>query len=191
MTLLESILKANSEFIEQSTNLIEEEVSRYPKRKLAVVTCMDTRLVLLKEEALGLNRGDVKVIKNAGNSVAGPFSETIRSLVIAIFSLYVEEIIILGHYDCGVAHASSKDIIDKMLSRNISEDAIKLIEEEMQQWLDNYKDPVQNIKDVVKKIYNNPLIPKDVPIHGLLIDHNTGKLKTIVNGYEQIANSSI
>lgn len=186
MTLLENILKANSAFVEQTANQAEENISKYPQRKLAIVTCMDTRLVSLKEEALGLNRGDVKVIKNAGNSVIGNFGETIRSLVIAIFSLYVEEIIILGHSDCGVAQANSQDIINKMLQRNISADAIKLIEDELQHWLDNYKNPVQNLLDVVEKIYNNPLIPKDVPIHGLLIDPNTGKLNVVVNGYDKI-----
>lgn len=190
MTLLETILEANSDFIKQTPKLSQEDISKYPKQKLAVVTCMDTRLVSLKEDALGLNRGDVKVIKNAGNSVIGNFGETIRSLVIAIFSLYVEEIIILGHNDCGVAQANSDDIIKKMLERNISEDAIKFIEDEMKQWLDNYKNPVQNIIDVVDKIYNNPLIPKDIPIHGLLINHNTGKLNVIVDGYNKIKNNN-
>ncbi|WP_312335842.1 beta-class carbonic anhydrase [Anaerospora hongkongensis] len=187
MSVLEQMLEKNKLFI-NSAALIDEQdgsnVGKLPKRKLAVFTCMDTRLVDFLEPALGLRREDAVVIKNAGNSVTGPFEATIRSLVIAIYELGVQEIIVIGHEDCGVAHSSAEAVIDKMLARGISPDAIKMIKDELAVWLDTFHHPHENVCQVVAKIRNNPLIPKDVPIHGLIFDPHTGEVSVLVNGYD-------
>lgn len=65
-----------------------------PKKKLAIVTCMDTRLVNFLSEKLGIAQGDAKVIKNAGNIIT---EDVIRSLVVAVYLLGVEDIMIIGH----------------------------------------------------------------------------------------------
>ena len=64
------------------------------------MTCMDTRLVELLPATLGLKNGDVKIIKNAGAVISNPFGSVVRSLLIAIFELGVEEIMVIGHTDC-------------------------------------------------------------------------------------------
>ena len=53
---------------------------------------MDTRLTALLPAALGIKNGDVKMIKNAGGVISHPFGSVIRSLLVAIFELGVEEI---------------------------------------------------------------------------------------------------
>ncbi|QDR82269.1 beta-class carbonic anhydrase [Sporomusa termitida] len=186
MTVLEQMLAKNKAFVD-STSLIYEQIGSYvgkvPKRKLAVFTCMDTRLVEFLEPALGLRREDAVVIKNAGNSVTGPFEATIRSLVIAIYELGVQEIIVIGHEDCGVAHSSAGTVINKMLDRGISPDAIKMIKDELTVWLDTFHHPHDNVRQVVGRIRNNPLIPADVPIHGLIFEPHTGEVSVLLNGY--------
>jgi len=187
MKLLDQVLAANQKFI---NNLPErfvnyyQETDKLPSRKLAIFTCMDTRLVDFLEPAMGIKRGEAKVIKNAGNSVTGPFEATIRSLIVGIFELGVNEVIVIGHLDCGVAHSTSHSITKKMLERGISPDAIKMIENELESWLDNFHNPVQNVKEVVEKIRDNPLIPQDVPIHGLIFNPNNGEIEVIINGYK-------
>ena len=61
--MIDEVLKANEEF---TKNFEGEELGHLPKKKLAILTCMDTRLVNFLEPALGIERGDAKIIKNAG-----------------------------------------------------------------------------------------------------------------------------
>jgi len=188
LSTLEQVLKANGEFINsKQIQRIEENshsISKFPNRQLAIFTCMDTRLVEFLEPAMGIKRGEVKVIKNAGNSITGSFASTIRSLVVAIFELNVKEIMVIGHLDCGITHCTAKNIIEKMLSRGISLDAIRMVETELELWLDQFQNPLDNVKSVVYKIRCNPLIPKDIPIHGLIFNPNTGAIDVIIDGYK-------
>ena len=71
--------------------------NKYPDKKIAIVTCMDTRLVELIPAALGLKNGDVKMIKNAGGTITHPFGSVMRSLLVGIYELGVEEVMIIGH----------------------------------------------------------------------------------------------
>lgn len=189
MSTLDQVLKANHEFTKSGSGQSIKEsgysISKYPNRHLALFTCMDTRLVDFLGPAMGIKRGEVKVIKNAGNSITSSFASTIRSLLVAIFELDVKEIMVVGHFDCGIAHTTSKELIQKMLSRGISLDAIKMIESELESWLDQFNNPVYNVMTVVRKIRSNPLIPKDVPVHGLIFDPNNGAIEIVVDGYQK------
>lgn len=51
---------------------------KYPDKKLAVLSCMDTRLSVLLQDALGLKNGDAKIIKNAGALVPSPWDSAMR-----------------------------------------------------------------------------------------------------------------
>jgi carbonic anhydrase len=186
MSTLDEILAANKHFVEHLPKEYLDDcrdTSKLPSRQLAIFTCMDTRLVDFLEPAMGVCRGEAKVIKNAGNSMMGPFGATIRSLVISIFELGVREVVVIGHLDCGMANTSSQQLIDKMLARGISPDAIKMIEKELEHWIDHFHHPIENIKEVVNKIRDNPMIPKDVPIHGLIFHPHTGELHVVIDGY--------
>ena len=89
MNLHSSILKANRSFVHPGAF---PPLPKNPKKQFAIFTCMDTRLVDFLEPAMGIKRGDCKVIKNAGNTLVDPLhGGVIRSLVAAIFMLGVEE----------------------------------------------------------------------------------------------------
>ena len=60
-----------------------------PDKKIAILSCMDTRLTALLPAALGIKNGDVKMIKHAGGVISHPFGSVIRSLLVAIFELGV------------------------------------------------------------------------------------------------------
>ena len=187
MTILEEVLESNDHFVKHLPEVycaIKQHEAKLPNRHLAIVTCMDTRLVDFLEPALGIRRGEAKIIKNAGNTVTGPFEATIRSLMVGVFELGVNEIMVIGHHDCGISHTTSQDLIKKMIDRGISKDAIRMIQEELERWLDNFKYPIENVKQVVEKIRTNPLIPNDVPVHGLMFDPHSGKIDIIIDGYK-------
>ena len=189
MRLLDEVMAQNRAFTENlPEKFLNSNSNKKPSRQLALFTCMDTRLVDFLEPAMGIARGEVKVIKNAGNSVTGPFEATIRSLVIGIFELGVKEVMVVGHRDCGLCDVTSGALVEKMLARGISADAIKMVEKELEDWIDHFHHPEDNVRDVVFKIRTNPLIPNDVPVHGLVFNPHTGELKVLVNGYEHARN---
>jgi len=188
MTTLAQIVQANKHFVEKipGQHLYEKghTISKFPNRQVAIFTCMDTRLVDFLEPAMGIKRGEVKIIKNAGNTITGPFASTIRSLLVAVFELGVKEIMVIGHLDCGMSHSNAEELTKKMLARGISPDAIKMVEGELKVWLDHFYDPVENVKTTVYKIRSNPLIPKDVPVHGLIFNPDNGVIEIIEDGYQ-------
>jgi carbonic anhydrase len=71
--------------------------SARPRRKLAVLTCMDARIDPLA--VLGLELGDAHVIRNAGGLVT---EDAIRSLSASQRALGTEEIVLMMHEDCGL-----------------------------------------------------------------------------------------
>ncbi len=67
-----------------------------------------------------------------------------------------------------------------MLERGISPDAIKMVEKELKEWADGFQNPEQNVRDVVKLLREDPLIPKDVKVHGLMFHPRSGKLTPVI-----------
>ncbi|MBG9577736.1 carbonic anhydrase, partial [Bacillus thuringiensis] len=96
MTLLENILTHNETFV-QKQEYEPFATTKFPNKKLLIVTCMDTRLLTLLPQALGLQNGDAKVIKNAGAVISHPFGSMMRSIILGIYELQVEEICVIGH----------------------------------------------------------------------------------------------
>ena len=181
LTLLDTVLQANRIFTRPDAFL---PLPKNPTRQLAIFTCMDTRLVDFLEPAMGLKRGDAKVIKNAGNTIVDPEGgAVIRSLVAGIFLLGVEEIFVIGHRDCGMAEVDVSDLKQKMIRRGISENSIDHLVPDLSQWLGTFSHPLDNVVNVVGIIRRNPLIPRDVPVHGLLFCPDDGHLELVVNGY--------
>lgn len=182
MTLLDNIMAANKKFVHPGAF---PPLPKNPQKQLAIFTCMDTRLVDFLEPAMGVRRGDAKVIKNAGNTLADPLhGGVIRSLVAAIFMLGVEEICVIGHEDCGMASVDSEKLKRDMIARGIMPESIEEHVPDLAQWIGAFGCPHENVADVTARIRANPLIPKDVPVHGLIFCPNDGRLDVVVNGYE-------
>ena len=75
--------------------------------------------------------------------------------------------------------------IGKAIERGISPDVITTLCNagvDIRKWLHGFDSVEESIKESVKLIKNHPLIPKDINIHGLVIDPQTGKLEVVVNG---------
>ncbi len=180
--LLREILEANRDFVQKLEREIEErEIGKLPAKKLAIFSCMDTRLVEMLEPALGLKRGEAKVIKNAGTVVT---DDVIRSLAVAIYLLGVEEVMVIAHLDCGVAQPDAGAMRQRMLARGVDPQVLESME--LKSWLKGFgPDYYRHVREVVDELLDNPLLPKDIPYHGLLFCPDTGHLELVVNGYEQ------
>ena len=179
--MIDEILAYNKKFVEEK-KYEQYATSKYPDKKIAILTCMDTRLVELLPAALGLHNGDVKIIKNAGGVVNTPFGSVIRSLLVAIVELGMEEIMVIGHTDCGVRHIDSEMMISRMKARGITQEAIDLMKYcgvDFENWLAGFDTEEQSVQDTVDTIRNHPLIPRDVRVGGYVIDTFTGELRVV------------
>lgn len=187
MNQLQSILEFNRKFVEDK-EYEKYLTGKFPEKRMAIVTCMDTRLVELLPKAMNLRNGDVKLIKNAGAIISQPFGSVMRSLLVAIYELQAQEVYIVGHTGCGMAALNSERMIDSIRERGISEDVLNTLENsgiKLKKWLrgfDNEKEGVIQTVGIVKK---HPLLPPDIPVHGMLIDSTTGELELVIDGYEQ------
>lgn len=156
--------------------------TKYPDKKIAIVTCMDTRLVELLPAALGIKNGDVKIIKNAGATITNPFDSTMRSLLVAVYELGVEEVMIIGHTGCGVQGMDSQEMLHLMRERGIDEEHISLMKHcgiDLDTWLHGFDDTVQAIRETVDLVAHHPLMPNDVVVRGYIMDSTTGELRDI------------
>jgi carbonic anhydrase len=180
LTLLDEILEQNARFVADR----ERPISRQPAKQIALFTCIDTRLVEFLEPAMGIRRGDAKVIKHAGNTIVDPTGDVMRSLVVAIYALGCEEIYVVGHKDCGMAQLDVAELRRRMLARGVPPAAVDALQPGLPEWLGTFHDPCSNVLRVVDVIRHSPLIPRDVPVHGLLIDPHSGRLELLTSGYE-------
>ena len=100
--MIDQIIEYNKKFVAEKG--YEKYVTdKYPDKKLAVLSCMDTRLSVLLQEALGLKNGDAKIIKNAGAVIPSPWDSAMRSLIVAVYELGVEEIMVVAHSNCTIS----------------------------------------------------------------------------------------
>lgn len=179
--LIEELLEYNRSFVQDRK--YEKYVSdKYPNKKTAILTCMDTRLTELLPAALGYKNGDVKIIKNAGGVISSPFGSVMKSLIIAIYNLKVENILVIGHLDCGVQNLDGKELLSKIKARGIPKEQIELLEYtgiDLEKWLGGFDNVRQSVEETVKTITRHPLIPKDITVFGLIMDPVTGEIQRV------------
>jgi carbonic anhydrase len=179
--MIDDILQFNRDFVAQKR--YEPFVTdKFPAKKLAVVSCMDTRLSVLLQEALGLQNGDAKIIKNAGGIIPTPYDSAMRSLVVAVYELGVEEVMVVHHSQCGACHMCYEHLREEMLHRGISETVLAAVEAEgvdLTAWLEGFHDTEASVRRTVSAIREHPLMPRDLTVRGFIIDSVTGELTEI------------
>lgn len=183
MGQIEKMLEYNRVFVENELYR-GHQTSKYPDKKIAIVTCMDTRLLTLLPAALGISNGDVKMIKNAGAVITNPFDSTVRSLLVAIYELGVNEVMIIGHTGCGVQGMNAEEMLHLMKERGIDDEHINLMRHcgiDLDSWLHGFDDTEAAILETVDLVRNHPLVPKDVRVAGYIMDSVTGALTPIEN----------
>lgn len=186
LKLLDEILQYNKKFVAEE-KYKEFETTKFPNKKLVILTCMDTRLIELLPKAMNVGNGDVKIVKNAGALVTHPFGSIMRSLLVAVYQLKAKEVLVIGHYDCGMSGMKADDVIENMYDRGIKKETIDTLNYSginVNEWLKGFENVHESVSHSVNVIKNHPLLPNDIPVHGLVIDPKTGKLDLIVNGYE-------
>lgn len=179
--MMDEMLQFNRRFVENK-DYIQYKSSKYPNKKVAIITCMDTRLTHLLPAALGLRNGDAQIIKSAGAIVAHPFGSAMRSLLIGIYDIGIREIMVIGHTDCGARRTDSRKMIEKMKKHGIQQESIDSLAYfgvNFDTWLGGFVDLDMSVRKSVELIRKHPLVPEEIKVHGLIIDSVTGELSRV------------
>ena len=199
--MIDQIIDFNKSFVEQKgyekyltdkypdkggTRDVDNIVGEYQLAVLeswcSPLSCMDTRLTELLPAALGLKNGDAKIIKNAGGLVISAFDSAMRSLIVAIYELGVQEIMVVAHSHCGARHMSYDHFHHEMIARGVTDETLDTIRKcgiDLDQWLEGFKDTPTSVCKTVETIKTHPLVPKDIAVRGFIIDSETGALEEI------------
>jgi carbonic anhydrase len=181
MRLFEAIVEANhrAAAVEAKATLNPAEfASALP---IVALTCIDPRLNRLIPEMLGVPEDQFIWLRNAGNIISGPLSSTIRSLTLACAIKGGKEIALIGHSDCQVCKTTMLKVTDAF--RALGVDRAKL-PENLTEYFGLFASERQNVIRGAEIVRHSPLIGSNVPVHGLLIDIQSGKLEWLVNGYQ-------
>lgn len=160
MSYFEQFMKANAAYVDLHGTA---HLPIKPKTRVAIATCMDSRLHVA--QALGLALGDAHILRNAGGRVT---DDILRSLVISQQQMGTREIVVLHHTDCG-AQTFTNEAFAEQLARDFGVDVAG------QDFLP-FTDVVESVKEDVQLLRQSPLIPDDVVINGAYYDVDTGKI---------------
>ena len=123
-----------------------------------------------------------KIIKNAGGVITHPYGSVVRSLLVAIIELGVEEVMVIGHTDCGVQGMDGGKLLEELTHRGVSQEHINIVRNsgiDLEKWLGGFECVEQSVRDTVIALKNHTLMPKDITITGFIMDSVTGELRQV------------
>ncbi|MBD1371206.1 carbonic anhydrase [Hazenella sp. IB182357] len=181
MEKLKQILAFNEQFVE-TKGYLPYMSDKFPNARLLIVTCMDTRLTELLPQAMNIKNGDAKILRVAGAMITEPYGSIMRSVLVAVTQLKVEEIMVVGHHDCGMVGLEGEQMIRSLQQKGISVEKMKQFDkpgETVEAWLTGVNSVEGAVLRSVQMIKEHPLFPHDIPVHALTITPDTGKLEVI------------
>src|SRR2546425_4211418 len=188
MRLFESIVEANHRAVAAGAKAMLNPEDYADSLPVVALTCIDPRLNRLIPEVLGVPEEQFIWLRNAGNIITGPLSSTMRSLALACAVKGGKEIAILGHTDCQVCKTTVMKLTDGF--RALGVDRAKL-PENLNEYFGLFASERQNVIRGAEIVRQSPLIGAKVPVHGLLMDVQTGKLEWLVNGYQTLGAATL
>lgn len=154
---------------------------------VVALTCIDPRLNPLMPAVLGIPEEKFIWLRNAGNIIFDPMSSMMRTLALACAIKGGREIAIIGHTDCLVGKASIVQLTERFRALGIERAKLP---DNLNEFFGLFASERQNVIKGAGFVRNSPLIGPKIPVHGLLVDIQNGKLEWLVNGYQSFASTS-
>lgn len=163
MSVVPEFQEANSRYAEAFD---KSDLPAPPRRRVAILTCMDARLDPAR--FLGLEEGDAHVIRNAGGRAD---QDALRSLIISQQFMGINEIVVIHHTDCGMSSFSNEELRTQLSARfGACADDIDFLP---------FADLGQSVRDDIATIRNSPFISDDLSVSGFIYDVNTGCIEAV------------
>ena len=163
MAVIDELVEANSQY---AGRFAKGGLPMPPRRKVAVVTCMDARI--LPSRVLGLEEGDAHVIRNAG----GRAQDALRSLIISQRLLGTREVAVIHHTDCGMLTFKEEELVAKLRAQSDQAPVTPV-------HFHAFRDLEENVRHQIRKVRSHPWVPGDIRVRGFIYDVGTGALNEV------------
>jgi carbonic anhydrase len=185
--VVNEVIRANAQYVEEFGEKVNLPMP--PKRRIAILTCMDARLDPAKYA--GLLEGDAHIIRNAGGRAS---DDAIRSLIISHKLLGTRDWFVIHHTDCGM-ETFNNEIISELLEDNLETATVDEngwsntqkgggnSEGKFINWLTINNQEASVIEDV-KRIRNHPLVSDTISIYGYIFNVKNGEIREVKEGTE-------
>jgi carbonic anhydrase len=183
MRLLEAIVDANHRALAGDERAGIRPADFADSLPIVALTCIDPRLNPLMPEVLGIPEEQFIWLRNAGNIIFDPMSSMTRTLALACAVKGGREIALIGHTDCLVRKTSTLELTERFRALGIDRNRLP---ENLTEFFGLFASERQNVIRGVDFVRQSPLIGPQIPVHGLLVDIQTGRLEWLVNGYEAL-----
>jgi len=156
------LLSSNEEFAERHGH---GHLDVQPSLRLAIVTCMDSRLDVFA--ALGLEDGQAHILRNAGGVIT---DDVIRSLALSQRKLGTREIVLIHHTDCGLAK-----VTDDGFRAELQEDTGM----PPSFAIESFTDVEASVRGSIARVRSSPFLPHRDRVRGFVYDVDTGRLREV------------
>jgi len=136
-----------------------------PAKQIAIVVCMDARLVT--GALLRLAEGDAHVIRNAGGVVT---DDVIRSLTISQRLLGTREIMLIHHTDCGMLTFKDDDLKQQILDETGLKPPFAM---------EAFDDLDADVRQSMARVKASPYIPHRDQVRGFVYVVESGQLREV------------
>jgi carbonic anhydrase len=164
MSTIDDVLRANENYAQHFTL---GDLALPPARQLAIVACMDARLMV--DQLLGLKTGEAHIIRNAGGIVT---EDALRSLILSHHLLGTREFMIINHTDCGMLTFKDEDVRVKLQQLTGTATVAPV-------HFHAFSNLAENVRQQIQKVTSHPWIPREIPVRGFIYDVKTGRLREV------------
>lgn len=185
--LFEAIVHANHQALAGNAAACVHRTDFEAALPIAALTCIDPRLNRFFPGVLGIVEEDFIWLRNAGNIIFDPLSSMTRSISLACAIKGAKEIAVIGHTDCRIGKMSIGELTDRFKRLGIERSKLP---ENLTDYFGMFASETQNVIKGTAFLRGSPLISAKTPVHGLVVDINSGRLDWVVNGYQAFAESS-
>jgi carbonic anhydrase len=162
MSLADDLLARNREY---AASMFRGPRPLNPRRALAVVACMDSRMDMFA--VLGLDNGDAHVLRNAGGVVT---DDVIRSLAISQRLLGTTGIVLVHHTDCGMQKLTDDGFRDELEAATGLRPSFAI---------ESFRDPYEHVRQSIARLRHSPFLATKDEIVGFVYDVETGLLHLV------------
>jgi len=187
MRLFEAIIDANHRAVagDQNAGLHPDDFA--DELPVVALTCIDARLNRLFPAVLAVPEEKFIWLRNSGNIIFDPMSSMTRTLALACAIKGGREIAVIGHTDCLVCKTTTMQLLERFKELGVER---QVLPDNINEFFGLFSSERQNVISSCDIVRRSPLIGPKVPVHGLLVDIETGKLEWLVNGYQAWATMS-
>jgi carbonic anhydrase len=162
MSVIDDLLEHNRAYVAGHGH---RELPTSPALHLAVVTCMDSRLDLFG--ALGLDLGEVHLIRNAGGIAT---DDVVRSLLLSQRLLGTRSIMVIHHSRCGLETFDEEELQGELVTSIGSRAPFRL---------GAYRDADADVRATVSTLRRSPFVDT-TEVRGFVFNVDDGDLREVL-----------